>query len=142
MDILLAHIVFYSISISLFISGFVRFNKPPLEKLTPWGSIYDANKEKLIALLRRACDEITSKEGDISVYSSYASNAAFADHIKQQIELLEQHDVKESRESVSMIKATIQEVYEIFLPTSDWDDAGGSMAIANEIVSILNDLMA
>ena len=50
--------------------------------------------------------------------------------------------MKESCDSASMVKSAIQEMHEIFLPTSDWDDAEGSAAIANEILALLDDIIA
>jgi len=135
-------IVLFSMSTVLSMAGFVRFNKPASDNLTIREKMYAASKEKLIGLLNQACNELTSKEGEISVYSGYASFIEFADHIKQQIELLVQYDLKESIEFTSIVKAAIQEIHEIFLPTSDWDDAGGSAAIANEILALLHDIIA
>jgi len=121
---------------------FVRFNKPSSDNLLIREKVYLVNKEKQITLLNQACNEITSKEGDISLYAGYDSYDTFTDHIKQQIALLEQHDLNGSTESASMVKAAIQELREIFLPTSDWDDADGSMAIANEILALLDEIVA
>jgi hypothetical protein len=121
--------------------GFVMFNKPASERWLLVENIYREQKGKLLELLKGANDELLGKEGDISLYSSHDSYLSFANDISSQALVLEQNDADLAGESLRKIKAAIQELYEVFLPTSDWDDAGGSASIANEILAILKKIM-
>nr|MDO8108829.1 hypothetical protein [Candidatus Sigynarchaeota archaeon] len=121
--------------------AFVKFNEPDSDKLKIKETIFAEKKGKLVDLLTKACNELLNQEWDISLFSSYKSYQEFARHIMAQVAPLQQYVVDQSPDSMQRIKAALQELHEIFLPTSDWDDAGGSSAIANEILALLKEMM-
>ncbi len=102
-----------------------------------WASIYDTNESILLQLLKDACTELRGRKGDISLFSHYKSFGEFADHIEFQIDCLPRHRAKMD----AVFKAALGELYEIFLPTSDWDEAGGSLPLANQILAILKSIL-
>ncbi len=120
---------------------FVQFNKPDSDKLCIVDKVYREKGKKLLELLRCAGDEMSNKKGSISLYSSYDSYKALADHIVAQVALIEQNDADLSPDAVGRFKAGFHEAYMIFLPTRDWDDANGSAALANEILSLLKEIL-
>jgi hypothetical protein len=67
-----------------------------------------------------------SRDGDISLYSSYRSYKEFADHLLKQMDLLKVNHSK-----------ALKEIKMIFLPTSDWDQANGDPEIANRICNLM-----
>jgi hypothetical protein len=90
----------------------------------------EKNYEKLIHSIKTAIQELESKTEEIDLYSGYQSYQQFADHLKNQLIKIKNHD-----------STAFQELYEIFLPTSDWDDSNGSEAIANEILCLLKNFL-
>lgn len=106
---------------------------PPLDRFVVISSEYIEHEPRLFQLLNDACAELRGRKGDISLFSHYESYDQFANHIQQQIILLQRHRA----EMNGAFKAALVELYEIFLPTSDWDDIGGSLPLANEILTFL-----
>ncbi len=141
MEIAITSCLLAVLAVATVLTEFVKFNKPDSDKLCIVEKAYREKGGKLLDLLRRAADEMLKKEGKISIYSTYDTYKAFADHIMAQVALIEQNDADSSPAAVKWFKAGFHEAYLIFLPTSDWDDANGSAALANEIMALLKEIM-
>lgn len=86
-------------------------------------------RRKLARLLRDAGALMTSY-GPVTYFGSYYDNC----------EELGKVIGVEAEKLANNEKADLTSLWKIFAPTCDWDDAGGSLDLANEIFSILDKL--
>ncbi len=108
-----------------------------MDRFSVIASEYYKDETRLFQLLNEACAELRGRKGDITVFSHYDSYGAFADHIQEQMHRLTRHRANMNED----FKSALVELYEIFLPTSDWDDAGGSLPLANQLLAILKAIL-
>ena len=87
------------------------------------------NKKILISLLYDAANEMKKFDNQSTLWSSYDNCQDLGNFIEQAAKKLELGNEED-----------ITELWGIFAPTSDWDDSGGSMPLANKIFELLNKL--
>lgn len=80
----------------------------------------------LIALLNKAVAELQTRTGPVSVYSSFETWSEFSFYLEEQVYQLQKRQF-----------GVLKQVKLIFLPTGEWDEAGGSSEIANSICDLL-----
>lgn len=83
---------------------------------------------KLIELLLMAVAEMR-RYGDAPIWSRYDSCEGLANFLETSSKRLAEGDDR-----------NLKELWSIFAPTCDWDDAGGSQDLANEIFPILDSM--
>jgi hypothetical protein len=87
----------------------------------------DNSRNELARLLHLAGREM-SERGDASILSDFDTCASLGTFLTEAASLVE------TRKNIP--KTTL---WRIFAPTCDWDDAGGSQAVANSIFVIISD---
>lgn len=87
------------------------------------------NRTLLISLLTEAAAEMKKLGNNVTPWSRYDTCqdlGAFIEKASSKLATGDEEDIKE--------------LWGIFAPTSDWDDSGGSVTLANKIFELLNKL--
>ncbi len=86
-------------------------------------------RDLLISLLAEASIEMKNLGDKATLWSNYDTCQDLGNFIEKAKTRLAKND-----------KTDVAELWSIFIPTSDWDDSGGSMILANKIFELLNKL--
>lgn len=87
------------------------------------------DQELLVSLLAEAAKEMKKLGDRTTLWSHYDTCQDLGVFIEKVSTNLGMNDEK-----------NVVELWSIFVPTSDWDDSGGSMILANKIFALLNKL--
>ena len=89
-------------------------------------SVTEKKVKTLIALLTEAAVEMKALGKRTTLWSKYDTCQDLGVFLEKSVERLGQGNEED-----------VRELWGIFAPTSDWDDSGGSMALANKIFNLL-----
>jgi hypothetical protein len=87
--------------------------------------------KRLIRLLGKAAGELQSRSDKHYYAGTFETCGELGDFVKQSADRLAAGE-----------REPLEKLWLIFLPTSDWDDAGGSSDLGNEILSLIDRLRA
>jgi len=87
------------------------------------------NRDVLLSLLAEAALEMKNLGDRATFWSHYDTCQDLGNFIEKAKNNLAKND-----------ETDVVELWTIFIPTSDWDDSGGSMILANKIFAFLNKL--
>jgi len=79
-------------------------------------------RSDLVASLRRAATELGADADRLLLIGRYGTKGEFALHLRRAAEDVDGGDL-----------TSLSELALTFAPTGEWDDAGGSVAIGNEV---------
>ena len=87
------------------------------------------DRKLLVSLLAEAAKEMKNLGDRATLWSHYDTCQDLGIFIEKAKNKLAKND-----------ETDVVELWTIFIPTSDWDDSGGSMILANKIFALLNKL--
>lgn len=92
-------------------------------------SSYFTKDDRLIALLNQAKDQVIQNHLILTAYKDVNELVDFLNSC-----------IRSLNESNRLTTYQFLELVGIFAPTGEWDDAGGSQSVANDIIDILETL--